>query len=79
VALTQLRYPDAAKRFTEAAAKLPEGHDDERWICLNLEADALYRQGDEFGNNAAAAFDLENKVWAIPAHRMKTCCEHPHD
>jgi hypothetical protein len=55
VALTQLRYPDAAKRFAEAAAKLPEGHGDERWICLNLEADALYRQGDEFGDNAAAA------------------------
>ena len=59
VALTQLRYPDAAKRFAEAAAKLPEGHDDERWDYLNKEAGALYRQGGEFGDNQALRLAIE--------------------
>jgi tetratricopeptide (TPR) repeat protein len=59
IALTQLRYADAAERFGEAAAKVPQGHDDERWKYLNAEADALYRQGDEFGDNAAAASAIE--------------------
>jgi tetratricopeptide (TPR) repeat protein len=54
VALTRSRYVDAAKRFAEAAAKVPQGHDDERWKYLNKEANALYRQGDELGDNAAA-------------------------
>jgi tetratricopeptide (TPR) repeat protein len=59
VALTRLRYPDAAQRFAEAAAKVPQGHEDDRWKYLNEEADALYRQGDEFGDNAAAALAIE--------------------
>ena len=59
VALTRLRYPDAAQRFAEAAAKVPQGHDDERWTYLNAEANALYRQGDEFGDNAAALSAIE--------------------
>jgi tetratricopeptide (TPR) repeat protein len=59
VALTRLRYPDAAQRFAEAAAKVPQGHDDERWKYLNAEADALYRQGDEYGDNAAALSAIE--------------------
>jgi tetratricopeptide (TPR) repeat protein len=59
VALTRLRYPEAAQRFAEAAAKVPQGHDDERWQYLNKEASALYRQGDEFGDNAAAGAAIE--------------------
>jgi tetratricopeptide (TPR) repeat protein len=59
VALTQLRYPEAAGHFSRAAAKIPQGHDDERWKYLNAEADALYRQGDEFGDNAAAGSAIE--------------------
>ena len=59
VALTRLRYLDAAKRFAEAAAKVPAGHDDERWKYLNKEADALYRQGHEFGDNEAARSAIE--------------------
>jgi tetratricopeptide (TPR) repeat protein len=59
VALTRLRYPDAAQRFAEAAAKVPQGHDDERWKYLNAEADALYRQGDEYGDNGAALSAIE--------------------
>ncbi len=42
LALTQLHYLDAAKRFAEAAAKLPLGHENERWSYLNKEANALY-------------------------------------
>jgi hypothetical protein len=59
VALTRLRYPDAAQRFAEAAAKVPQGHEDERWKYLNGEAGALYRQGDEFADNAAALSAIE--------------------
>jgi tetratricopeptide (TPR) repeat protein len=59
LAVTRLHYPDAAQRFAEAAAKVPAGHDDEHWKYLNEEADALYRQGDEFGDNAAARTTIE--------------------
>ncbi|MGQ0446675.1 MAG: tetratricopeptide repeat protein, partial [Beijerinckiaceae bacterium] len=59
VALTRLRYTDAAQRFAEAAAKVPQGHDDERWKYLNAEAHALNRQGEEFGDNAAALSAIE--------------------
>ncbi len=59
VALAQLRYRDAAKRFAEAASKTPQGHDDARWKYLQNEVDALYRQGDEFGDNAALAEAIE--------------------
>jgi hypothetical protein len=59
VALTRLRYPDAAQRFADAAAKVPQGHEDERWKYLNKEASALYRQGNEFGDNDAARSAIE--------------------
>jgi tetratricopeptide (TPR) repeat protein len=59
VALTRLRFLDAAQRFAEAAAKVPQGYEDERWNYLNAEAAALYRQGDEFGDNAAALAAIE--------------------
>jgi tetratricopeptide (TPR) repeat protein len=59
IALTQLHYTDAAGHFKEAAALAPAGHEDERWNYLNAEADALYRQGDEFGDNAAARSAIE--------------------
>ena len=59
IALTRLRYTDAAKRFAEAAAELPAGPEDERWKYLSAEADALYRQGNEFGDNAAALSAIE--------------------
>ena len=59
VALGRLRYVDAARRFAEAAAKMPQGHEDERWKYLNAEANALLRQGSEFGDNAAALSAIE--------------------
>ena len=54
LAMTRLRYLDAAQRYAEAAAKVPQGHEDQRWKALNAEAGALYWQGREFGDNAAA-------------------------
>jgi hypothetical protein len=59
VALAQLRYPEAAGHFARAAAKVPQGHEDERWKYLGEEADALSWQGDEFGDNAAALSAIE--------------------
>ena len=59
LALTRLRYPEAARRFAEAATKVPQGHEDERWKYLNAEATAFYRQGNEFGDNTAAASAIE--------------------
>ena len=60
LALARLRYPEAAGHFSRAAAKVPQGHEDERCKYLNAEADALYRQGDEFGDNAAALSAIEH-------------------
>ncbi|MGH6843815.1 MAG: tetratricopeptide repeat protein [Methylocella sp.] len=59
LALTRLRYPEAAQHFAEAAAKVPAGHEEERWKYLNEEAGALFRQGDEFGDNEAARSAIE--------------------
>lgn len=57
IALTRLRYGEAATRFADAAAAFPPNsdHEDQRIGYLEREADALYRQGDEFGDNAALA------------------------
>ena len=62
IALTQLRYADAADRFNEAAAFVPAGHPDAQANYLRRQADALHRQGDEKGDNEAlkqsiAAYD----------------------
>jgi len=59
VASTRLRYSEAAQHYAKAAAKVPQGHEDEHWKYLVEEADALYRQGDEFGDNAAALSAIE--------------------
>ena len=55
VALTRLRYLEAVGHFGKAASRVPDGHEDKRLAYLKQEADALYRQGDEFGDNVAAA------------------------
>ena len=55
IALTRLRYLDAAKQFRAAAGRVPASAEDQRLAYLDREADALYRQGDEFGDNAALA------------------------
>ena len=53
VALTQLRYAEAAGHFGAAASLLPASSSSDRGPLLWRQADALYRQGDEFGDNAA--------------------------
>src|SRR4051812_16544719 len=51
VAMSQLRYQDAAQRFAEAAKHVPEARPDVRLGYLDEESSALYRQGDERGDN----------------------------
>jgi tetratricopeptide (TPR) repeat protein len=53
IALTRLRYREAAAHFATAARRLPPGHEEQALAFLDQEAHALYRQGEEFGDNAA--------------------------
>ena len=53
IALTRLRYREAAEHFAAAARRLPPGEEEQALACLDQEAEALYRQGEEFGDNAA--------------------------
>ncbi len=63
IALTQLRYPDAAQHFKQAAALVPAGHSDETANYLQNEADAAYRQGDEQGDNNYLKQSIE--IWHV--------------
>jgi hypothetical protein len=53
VALTQLRYAEAAGLFGSAVSLLPARSSGDRGRLLSRQADALYRQGSEFGDNTA--------------------------
>jgi tetratricopeptide (TPR) repeat protein len=55
IALTRLRYAEAAKHFADAAAVFPpnSAYEAKRIGYLTREASALYRQGNEFGDNDA--------------------------
>lgn len=53
VAMTERRYKDAAALFGEAADYVPSGHPSEHGGYLTREADALYQQGYERGDNDA--------------------------
>jgi tetratricopeptide (TPR) repeat protein len=59
LALTERRYLEAADLFGQAAADVPGGHANERGGYLLRQADALYRQGDERGDNAALRSAIE--------------------
>ncbi|WP_413203676.1 tetratricopeptide repeat protein [Rhodospirillum sp. A1_3_36] len=59
VALLRLRYLDAADLYGAAAERVPPGHDAERRDYLWKRADALYRQGREFGDNEALAQSIQ--------------------
>ena len=59
VALSQLRYVDTANHFRDAAKKVPRTAEDEYTNYLDKAADAFYRQGDEFGDNAALLSAIE--------------------
>ncbi|WP_315718633.1 MULTISPECIES: tetratricopeptide repeat protein [unclassified Bradyrhizobium] len=61
IALTRLRYREAAEHFASAAAVIPSGinHEDRRLGYLTQEASTLYLQGHEFGDNAALLSAIE--------------------
>jgi len=59
VALTEREYRQAAELFARAASYVPPGHPDERGDYLARQADALYQQGDERGDNAALRSAIE--------------------
>jgi tetratricopeptide (TPR) repeat protein len=53
IAMTRLRYLEAAQHFHEAAGLVPAGHSEEKGEFLLGEAKALLEQGDERADNAA--------------------------
>src|SRR5205085_3123920 len=61
VALTRLRYGEAAKHFANAAAVFLPGsaNEDKRIGYLRAEADALFQQGYELGDNDASNSAIE--------------------
>jgi tetratricopeptide (TPR) repeat protein len=63
IALTRLRYADAAIHFANAAAVFPpkSTHEDKRISYLQKEASALYQQGDERGDNGALRSAIERR------------------
>ena len=63
IALARLRYSEAARHFANAAAVLhaESTYQDQRIGYLEKEADALYRRGDEFGDNGALLAAIERQ------------------
>jgi tetratricopeptide (TPR) repeat protein len=59
VALTRLRYGEAAGHFAAAAGKVPAEREDVRLGYLDREANSLWRQGSERGDNAAASAAID--------------------
>jgi tetratricopeptide (TPR) repeat protein len=61
IALTRLRYTEAARHFADAAGVFPPGsaYEDKRIDYLKREAAALARQGDEFGDISAQRSAIE--------------------
>src|SRR5439155_1989295 len=55
IALTRLRYREAATHFANAAAVFPpnSAYEGKRLSYLRKEAAAVFQQGDEFGDNGA--------------------------
>jgi tetratricopeptide (TPR) repeat protein len=60
LALTERRYLEAADLFGRSAGYAPSSHPKDRVAYLNRQADALYRQGGELGDNDAAALAIES-------------------
>jgi tetratricopeptide (TPR) repeat protein len=61
IALTRLKYDEAAKHFASAASVFPAkgAHEHERLGYLRSEIYALYWQGDERGDNGALTLAIE--------------------
>ena len=53
LALAGLDYEEAGRLFGEAVALVPADETDEKSALIRGQADALLRQGDEYGDNAA--------------------------
>jgi hypothetical protein len=68
VALTERRYAEAAELFGEAADYVPTGHASEQGRYLLREAHALYRQGDQRGDNDALSSGIEVYGRALAAY-----------
>jgi tetratricopeptide (TPR) repeat protein len=68
IALTQLRYLDAAEHFKQAAKLVPAGHPEKMADYLHRQADALYREGDERGNNAALQQSIQTWHLVLQQH-----------
>jgi tetratricopeptide (TPR) repeat protein len=67
IALTRLRYAEAATHFANAAGAFPanSAHEDKRITYLLKEARALFQQGDELGDNGALRSAIERYKWLI--------------
>src|SRR5262249_30792447 len=63
IALTRLRYAEAATHFANAAAVFPpnSAQEDKRIGYLGREANALYLRGSEYGDNAALRLAIERR------------------
>jgi tetratricopeptide (TPR) repeat protein len=59
LAMTQLRYRDAARQFADAAQRVPEARPDVRLGYLDQEAASLFQEGEERGDNAALDSAIE--------------------
>jgi tetratricopeptide (TPR) repeat protein len=61
IALTRLRYAEAATHFANAAAVFPANtaDQDKRIYYLQRQANAFYLQGEEFGDNGALVSAIE--------------------
>jgi tetratricopeptide (TPR) repeat protein len=59
LAMTRLRYVDAAQHYAAAANRVPAERHGERREYLEQEAFALYRQGAERGDNRSAALAID--------------------
>ena len=67
IALTRLRYREAATHFANAAAAFPpkSAHEEKRIGYLAREATALFLQGFEFGDNDALRSAIEQRTRLI--------------
>ena len=63
VALTELRYKQAADLFKQAATLVPPEHADKAASYLERQANALYQQGGERGDNGALEQAIE--IWNV--------------
>ncbi len=66
IAMTALRYPDAAGHFQQAVDLVPSGHPGERGRYLFAKANALWTQGDERGDNPALVEAIATYQLALP-------------